>query len=490
MTKITYTNSVPLDAGICVISNDFNDAITQLTSELLVTEKFTRWHSRHSEALRVIVANVFNASSIDQNMAVGYSRDKSWYSNSVNNKVAGLKYESMVRLADSLADDSFGYLELKPGYWDRQRNTGHSARMRATPKLMELLCGKYGVDLLDVCRRRNSDTIILKDENKRRIGFVDTPDVIRMRTNLETINNMIASKFIGLAVFDETIGEINNELAGQLDEEGDGRSILDFSRIRLTRNFNNSSLLEGGRFYNGWWQEIPSRFRRYIRIDDIGIEEVDFSGLHLNLLYLLEGLPLPGKDVYSLEGTSDKSRNMFKITLQIMLNCSNKATATRKIKHEFPLESNPELFSKFSHAKIIMALRKKHKAIDHYFYTGHGVKLQFKDSEIAEDILLRLADKCIVALPVHDSFLVQRIHKTELEKTMVEVAFSKYSQILKIKKDLSAYEVDRANIAQEVTEEDIPVSVEAYERNWTSAKEYPEYLARMQRWHRDHTNQE
>jgi len=487
MTKITYINSIPLDAGVSVVSDDFNEAITELTSELLTTGKFTRWHSRHSDALRVIVANVFNASSIDRHIAVGFSRNKAWYSNSIQNKAAGLKFEAMVHIVDSLTED-FGYLELKAGYWDKQSKSGHSARMRATPRLMNLLCGKHGVDLLDVRRRHIGDTIILKDQDKKKIWFDDTADVIRMRNNLETINNMIASKFIGLALFDEAIDEINKILSSKLDETGEGRKILDFSSIGLTRNFNNGSFLEGGRFYKGWWQQIPSRYRRYIRIDDIGVEEVDFVGLHINLLYLLEGLPLPDTDVYLLEGVPDKSRKMLKIALQIMLNCTNKSTATKKIKHEYPADSDPELFSKISHEKIIKSFRKKHKAIDHYFYTGHGVKLQFIDSEIAEDILLRLSAKGIMALPVHDSFLVQRFHKDVLVETMKEVVLNRYSQILNVKKDPSAYEVDRVNIAQEVTEEDVPLSVEAYEHDWTQAKEYPAYFARMQIWHREHVS--
>jgi len=53
MTKISYKNSVPLDAGINVESSNFEEAITQLTTELRSTGKFTRWHSRQSEALRV-----------------------------------------------------------------------------------------------------------------------------------------------------------------------------------------------------------------------------------------------------------------------------------------------------------------------------------------------------------------------------------------------------------------------------------------------------
>ena len=487
MSKIEYKNSVPLDAGLTIVSDDFEEAIAQIYSELRSTGKFVRSHSRFTDALRTVVANVFNASSIDPDMAVGYSRNKTWYSTSLLNMEVGLRYDAMVRVVDSLARDC-GYLELKKGYWDKKSKKGHSARMRATPKLMGLLCATHGVDLQDVRRKRIGDIIIQKDKDKKSIGFDDTSDVIRMRGNLEIINAMINSKFIGLAVFDETIEEINGELASKLDEDGEYRKVLDFTRRSLTRIFNNSSFQEGGRFYNGWWQEIPNRFRKFIRIDDMGVEEVDFSGLHINMLYLEEGLSLPVEDVYMLKGIPDESRTMLKIALQIILNSPTKNTATRKIKHEYPESSDPELFSKFSHSKIIKAFRKKHYQIEKYFYKGHGVKLQFIDSEIAEDILLCLAAKGIVALPVHDSFLVQRIHLKELIETMKEATLRRYLQILKVKKDPSAYEENKVLIAQEVMEEDVPQTVEEYERSWTSAKEYPAYLTRMQMWHQDQRN--
>jgi len=63
---------------------------------------------------------------------------------------------------------------------------------------------------------------------------------------------------------------------------------------------------------------------------------------------------------------------------------------------------------------------------------------------------------------------------------------NRYPHILKVKKDPSAYEEDTVDIRLEVAEEDVPQSVEAYERNWTLAKEYPLYSERMERWHRDH----
>ena len=35
----------------------------------------------------------------------------------------------------------------------------------------------------------------------------------------------------------------------------------------VRRIFNNGSFEEGGRFYGGWWERVPSRYRPQITID-------------------------------------------------------------------------------------------------------------------------------------------------------------------------------------------------------------------------------
>ena len=41
---------------------------------------------------------------------------------------------------------------------------------------------------------------------------------------------------------------------------------IDYTRIRLYRIFNED-FTSGGRFYRGWWQNIPRDLRQYITID-------------------------------------------------------------------------------------------------------------------------------------------------------------------------------------------------------------------------------
>lgn len=57
-----------------------------------------------------------------------------------------------------------------------------------------------------------------------------------------------------------------------------------------------------------------------------------------------------------------------------------------------------------------------------------GNQLQFKDSQIAEKVMLHFAKQDIAILPVHDSFVIQRSLKPELIEVMSE-AFSQHYDV-------------------------------------------------------------
>jgi len=62
----------------------------------------------------------------------------------------------------------------------------------------------------------------------------------------------------------------------------------------------------------------------------------------------------------------------------------------------------------------------KHEPIKDNFFCGMGNKLQFRDSQLAEQIMLRFAKQDIPVLPVHHSFIIIRGLYSELTKAMHE----------------------------------------------------------------------
>ena len=59
-----------------------------------------------------------------------------------------------------------------------------------------------------------------------------------------------------------------------------------------------------GRFYDGWWQSIPSKdwqYRTHITIDGQRTCEVDYSSVCLRIVYALKGISIdPEEDLYDI----------------------------------------------------------------------------------------------------------------------------------------------------------------------------------------------
>lgn len=487
---VDYSNSIRIDWNINYkYSDNINMAVNYLFNEILSTGKNIRRINSYKEHIKIIVLNLINCNAIDSKMTVYYSRNASKYKKIIRYAPITVSYTFTVDIVDALIE--FGYIEGVTGYYNREKlraTRGKESRMRATQKLIDLLIKNYHIDTTGMCRSQDEEAIVLKDGKKSKIDYSETRVTTRMRKNLKIINNKIGGSFIGLYLPDEILEKMNEELLSKMDEEnGEYRRVVDFSRNRLKRIFNNGSFEDGGRFYGGWWQSVPSKYRKYIRIDDEGTEEADFSGYHINLLYALMGLPLPADDVYALDGVPSTSRNMMKVVLQVLLNAPSRKSVLSAIRCEFPRSKHPEVFisKEITHESLLDAFIEKHRAISKYFCSGYGVKLQYTDSQICEEILLELGKRGIVALPIHDSFRVQRRHRDVLVDTMKKVVSAKYKQEFNLKVDISAFEADRKFLLGELQEEDVPSSVEDYEKKWATLDANSRYVRMREAWKSD-----
>jgi hypothetical protein len=63
-------------------------------------------------------------------------------------------------------------------------------------------------------------------------------------------------------------------------------------------------------------------------------------------------------------------------------------------------------------------IMKRHEPIKHMFFCGMGNNLQYRDSIIAEQVMLHFAKSDIPVLPVHDSFIIQAGLFVELLEVM------------------------------------------------------------------------
>jgi hypothetical protein len=191
--------------------------------------------------------------------------------------------------------------------------------------------------------------------------------------------------------------------------------------------FNNSSFSYGGRFYGAEYQQLNGQDRESILINGNKTTEIDFKGLHINMLYNKQRKDYNG-DPYSVVNSNMEIRPLLKLIGLIIINAKDKKSSIdamnyelwknlelKKIKEKYNL-SIQELFSDFE---------KRHPDISNYFNSGIGLKLQNLDSKIAEDILKHFTRQGKPCLCIHDSFIVEESNKEELSEVMKE-AYKKH----------------------------------------------------------------
>ncbi len=312
-------------------------------------------------------------------------------------------------------------------YRDQDEPQGRCSRVRAEAELITLLEDQYGFTKDIVQAHPDEEVIILRDEDKKPIDYDDND------------RNQAARKRRLVHQYNEFLNHTYLDLDAEGFKPKDDLSI-DLSRRSTCRVFNNGSFIQGGRFYGGWWEHIPSALRLQIIINNLKVVEFDYSGVHIHLLYAKNGLDYSKlcKDAYQLPEYAEtpEMRKLFKELLLAALNASPKknkrgrlmsgeerarSALQRKINRkpdDYP-EDLPDL------KEAMHDFSEYHHDIKHHFYTGVGLKLMYTDSLIAEDVLRTMMDNNIPVLPVHDSFVCPKLHENELYEAM-KAAYQKH----------------------------------------------------------------
>jgi hypothetical protein len=197
--------------------------------------------------------------------------------------------------------------------------------------------------------------------------------------------------------------------------------ILNFAQVGLRRIFSKGRIDRGGRLYDGWWQTIPKDYRRYVTINGRPTVEVDFSEMHPSMLYILDG-QRPPQNIYDLgiiysdEAPYDPNVQPHKSRRKTIKKFLNALINDEREQHR--LNKTGSRLLKLGHDQLKELVLTKHPVIAKAVGTDAGSYLQYLDSRIACGVMLRLMAQGIAALPVHDSFLVQREFESELITAM------------------------------------------------------------------------
>ena len=173
--------------------------------------------------------------------------------------------------------------------------------------------------------------------------------------------------------------------------------------------------------YGAWWQTVPKDYRRFVTINGRPTIEVDFSEIHPTMLYCLAGQAAP-PNIYDLgirkpdeppyDPNVEPHMSRRKIIKTFVCALINDERGVYRLSDVDAMELG------MSHEQLKKAVEEKHPVIAQSFRTDVGLYLQFLDSQIAAGVMVRLMDQRIVALPVHDSFLVQEEFEPELITAM------------------------------------------------------------------------
>ena len=210
--------------------------------------------------LQLVLLNLYAAWINDPERYVRFARRPANYRRGRYNP-QDIGYKHLVRVIDVLA--KAGYLTKVIGIPGRRgfARKGKQTRMRANQNLVE----RFAMLRQDMIETAESEVIIQKEEKDVDTGkalFVDYRDTRQtrdMRSRLQLFNREIAKAHIDLFIPDAEM----RKLAGHLNRDKTDREPIDFRRTTLRRVFNNGRWNHGGRFYQGWWQEIPREYRGY-----------------------------------------------------------------------------------------------------------------------------------------------------------------------------------------------------------------------------------
>ena len=266
------------------------------------------------------------------------------------------------------------------------------------------------------------------DGQKRLIDYVDTPKTTEYRNNLFKINSEYALHWFDLRIKDVEV----SMLAARLERD-ETTLPIDLSKRFLYRIFTQGSFKKGGRFYRGWWQNVPKEYRPYITIDEGFTSEYDYSQLNPHMLYYSMNKKVGEEDAYSrvLDG---EHREIVKQAFNAMIQASTALTSKPENIDLDPLE--------MTWRDLRQAVLDAHKPIQHLFFNGLGNQLQFEDSSIAESIMLQFAAIDAPALPIHDSFIMHHGYASELEENMRRGFYERFGRDINVKHEMVEELVD------------------------------------------------
>ena len=444
------------------------DLVAELTADVENRKK-----SLYDKNMMVLVLDLFQSFLTDPEQYVIYFRGSNHYDFMRERYLAGDRYadnphisfDGFVGSVDLLRRGCYILNSRGGNFYNKELGEyGFQSRMRATAKLVDLW-RKYHITPDMVGRFCEPKVIIMKNVPTEKIINKGKPNektiLVKKDWNYKPSNRIAARLSVPVRAYNRLLDATHIDCdAACLADDDRAELVKRFKaykknqkaeiRIKLLsknvyRVFNNRRWDNGGRFYGAWWIGCPSELRKYITLDGDPTVELDYSAIHIHLLYAQKGINYAVKkeDAYTLEGgLADKEldREFNKLIMLTALNAETETKARDSVydelrkdkklkkynltdKYDFPLTTKktpkgPKRNHKEPILRKLLLLKEKHAPIADMIASGEGIRLQYLDSCIIEKLIKFAVHTNISILTVHDSVICQTKHADTIKDKM------------------------------------------------------------------------
>lgn len=429
--KIDRAHSIALNRNCWTDDPEIADLVTRLAEEIGIGDLEKKGNKKPkltaTGMLLILVTDLYSNWKLDPTQSIGFSKNNNSYKVKSRYNKAGVSPQ-IIEIVKRMVE--YGYLDEVKGHHDKT-GTGNSftARIRPSGKLQGVF-KTLKADLHAIDHHRFAELVILREKytdeddevQSRSIEYEDTELTIRWREQLQAYNALLKRTFIDIPKLTEPFIRTIIKKGKRKGQENVVSIGPDNKHVH--RVFNGSetdNFTKGGRFYGGWWLQVPRGFRKLIYLNDKPTVEVDFKALHPNLL-----LNDPVYDPYDLGeivlptvfNNKDDQRSVVKGIVLMAINASSagKAFAAFRLSKE-----DGHIAKRLSNQQLqtlLDAFTDRNPEIKEALNTGKGLYLMNKDSEIANLILDYYTQLGIPILCVHDSFIIEWNKEDDLKRIM------------------------------------------------------------------------
>lgn len=326
-----------------------------------------------------------------------------------------------------------GLIKIKKGYRSKGFDKGFASTIYKTDKFNELFSDiEYKRSKID---RNECFDISSKDEDSEKItqfrfkskeNHMFTFDVKADKKKVFEAKYPVYEESILYSA--QEISILNNEYFNNIElsfEEDIEREMI--SNVYMTRMFTRGGC---GRLFQKQatsYQNIKKENRRKLLLNNEKTAELDYSSMHVNLLYAMKSKTAYNTDAYmpvviKLVNREDAElRKAVKLCILIAINAKSMNKYKQAMRYDNKKETELLKQNNITLEKVIEAFTEVHPDIAEFLNSDKSIKLMFQDSNIIIKVLLKLKEENILSVPLHDSIICQATNKDRVKEIMQQV---------------------------------------------------------------------